>query len=78
MPIQIWERAQQNIDRFLIEAGRLLTRCRNIDPVFLQFYSDEFLRLIILRFIFCTVVLRMHRLFRVSGRSFLSLSLSLI
>lgn len=68
MPIQIWERAQQNIDRFLIEAGRLLTRCRNIDPVFLQFYADEFLRLIILRFIFCTVVLRMHRLFRVSDR----------
>ena len=66
MPIQIWDKAQQSIDRFLIEAGRLLTRCRNIDPVFLQFYSDEFLRLIILRFIFCSTVLRMHRLFRVS------------
>lgn len=66
MPIQIWERAQTNIDRFLNEAGRLLTRCRNIDPVFLQFYGDEFLRVIILRFIFCSVVLRMHRLFRVS------------
>ena len=66
LPIQLWEKAQGQIDRFLGECGRLLTRSRSVDPVFLQFYSDDFLRLIILRFIFCCVVIRMHRLFRVS------------
>ncbi|GIY08981.1 protein SCAI [Caerostris extrusa] len=45
------------------EASRLLVKCRNIDPAFLQFYGDDFLRLLILRFIFCRVVLRLHRLF---------------
>lgn len=66
VPIQLWEKAQSQIDRFLAEAGRLLVRSRSVDPVFIQFYGDDFLRLIMLRFIFCCVVIRMHRLFRVS------------
>lgn len=67
VPVQLWDRAQQQIDRFVAETGRLLVRSRSLDPVFLQFYSDDFLRLLMLRFIFCSVVLRMHRLFRVSS-----------
>lgn len=66
MPLQIWDKAQIGVDRFLLEAGRLIMRSRTIDPVFIHFYADDFLRLLILRFIFCSVLLRMHRLFRVS------------
>ena len=65
LSIQLWEKAQQIIDRFLAEAGRLLVRSRSTDAAFIQFYSDDFLRLQILRFVLCSVVLRMHRLFRV-------------
>ena len=71
MPLQIWDKAQIGVDRFLLEAGRLLMRSRSVDPVFVQFYADDFLRLLILRFIFCSVLLRMHRLFRVSCLLFL-------
>lgn len=66
VPIQLWEKAQQHIDIFLSEAGRLLVHSRSVDPVYLQFSGDDFMRVIILRFIFCTMVSRMHRLFRVS------------
>ncbi|MEE6526703.1 hypothetical protein FKM82_027487, partial [Ascaphus truei] len=31
---------------------------------FLQFFGDEFLRLLLTRFIFCSVTLRMHKSFR--------------
>lgn len=65
LSIQLWEKAQQIIDRFLAEAGRLLVRSRSTDPAYIQFYTDDFLRFQILRFILCSVVLRMHRLFKV-------------
>ncbi|GIX84828.1 protein SCAI [Caerostris darwini] len=63
IPHTLWEKSQSHVDRFMSEASRLLVKCRNIDPAFLQFYGDDFLRLLILRFIFCRVVLRLHRLF---------------
>lgn len=65
LSFQLFEKGQTQIERFLAEAGRLLVRSRNIDPAYLQFYGDDFLRLQILRFIFCSVVLKMHRLFKV-------------
>ena len=65
LSIQLWERAQQVVDRFLAEAGRLLVRSRATDAAYIQFYADDFLRLLTLRYVFCAVVLRMHRLFRV-------------
>lgn len=70
VPVQLWEKAQQHIDHFLTEAGRLLVRSRSVDPVFLHFYGDDFLRVLILRFLFCSMVIRMHRLFRVSAFTF--------
>jgi hypothetical protein len=36
----------------------------------LEFFSDEFLRVLILRFIFCETVLRMHKAFQYSSRCF--------
>lgn len=34
------------------------------DPMYYPFLGDEFLRLMVLRYIFCESVLRMHRSFR--------------
>ncbi|KPM02146.1 hypothetical protein QR98_0005530 [Sarcoptes scabiei] len=70
LPVILWEKTQQIIDRFFAEAGRLLVRSRSIDLAYIQFYCDDFLRLQMLRFILCSVVLRMHRLFRIR-RSYL-------
>lgn len=36
------------------------------DQAFLQFFGDEFLRLLLIRFVFCSAALRLHKLFRVS------------
>lgn len=37
------------------------------DPGYIQFFGDDFLRLLILRYIFCHVVLHLHRGFKVSS-----------
>ncbi|XP_046997506.1 protein SCAI isoform X1 [Schistocerca americana] len=63
IPIHLWERCQSYIDRFVTEASRLFTRCR-IDSAYLQFFGDDFLRLLLLRYIFCDVVLHLHRSFK--------------
>ena len=64
--ISLWGKAQSHIERYYTEAGKILVRSRNVDSVFIQFYSDDFLRLLILRFLFCGSITRMHRIFRVS------------
>ncbi|CAK1588039.1 unnamed protein product [Parnassius mnemosyne] len=58
-----WERAQSYIETFLIETSHIMLRHR-LDPAFIAFMADDFLRLILLRYIFCEVLLRMHRGFR--------------
>ncbi|XP_066997063.1 protein SCAI isoform X2 [Anabrus simplex] len=63
IPIHHWERCQSYIDRFVTEASRLFTRCR-IDSSYLQFFGDDFLRLLLLRYVFCDVVLHLHRSFK--------------
>ncbi|XP_061589207.1 LOW QUALITY PROTEIN: protein SCAI [Cololabis saira] len=66
----LWEKAQEFLnDKILRDIGLMLTRSRNIDQAFLQFFGDEFLRLILIRFVFCSASLRLHKLFRES-RSF--------
>ncbi|XP_063837575.1 protein SCAI [Ostrinia nubilalis] len=61
--VALWDRAQMLLDTFMAEASSILVRSR-IDPTFLSFIGDDFLRLLLLRFVFCEAVLRMHRLFR--------------
>ncbi|XP_046681548.1 protein SCAI [Homalodisca vitripennis] len=63
VPIHHWERCQSFIDRFVTEASRLFGRSR-IDPAYLQFFGDDFLRLLLLRYVFCDVVLHLHRSFK--------------
>ncbi|EEB18750.1 conserved hypothetical protein [Pediculus humanus corporis] len=65
--INLWERCQSYIDKFITEASRLFTRCR-IDNSYIQFFGDDFLRLLMLRYIFCYMVLNLHRGFK--GRQF--------
>ena len=43
-----------------------LNYCLFSDHGFMQFFGDDFLRVLLLRFIFCYVVLRLHRAFNVS------------
>ncbi|RLU15361.1 hypothetical protein DMN91_012355 [Ooceraea biroi] len=54
LPVQHWERCQRYIERFLNEAKTSV----------LQFFGDDFLRLLLVRYVFCDVVLNLHRSFR--------------
>ncbi|CAL8386856.1 unnamed protein product [Boreogadus saida] len=65
----LWERAQELLRKVYSDIGQMITRSRTMDQAFLQFYGDEFLRLILIRFVFCSAALRMHKLFR-ETRSF--------
>lgn len=65
----LWEKAQEFLCKVNRDIGQMMTRSRTIDQAFLQFYGDEFLRLLLVRFVFCSATLRLHKLFRES-RSF--------
>jgi len=36
-----------------------------VDLSFVQFFADDFLRVLLLRYVFCYVTLRLHKAFRV-------------
>jgi len=38
-----------------------------VDLSFVQFFGDDFLRVLLLRFVFCYITLRLHKAFRVSS-----------
>uniref|UniRef100_A0A3Q2P148 Suppressor of cancer cell invasion n=1 Tax=Fundulus heteroclitus TaxID=8078 RepID=A0A3Q2P148_FUNHE len=65
----LWDRAQDFLQKVFRDIGQMITRSRSIDQAFLQFFGDEFLRLLLIRFVFCSAALRLHKLFRES-RSF--------
>ncbi|XP_056289088.1 protein SCAI [Pseudoliparis swirei] len=62
----LWERAQEFLSKVYQDIGQMITRSRTIDQAFLQFFGDEFLRLLLIRFVFCSAALRLHKLFRES------------
>lgn len=64
IPVALWDKCQANIDKFIAEASRLFTRSRTLDHSFMQFFGDDFLRVLLLRFIFCYSTLRLHRVFK--------------
>lgn len=68
IPAHHWERCQSYVDRFVTEASRLVTRASRLDPSYIHFFGDDFLRLLLLRYVFCCVVLQLHRAFR--GRQY--------
>uniref|UniRef100_A0A8D3C0I7 Suppressor of cancer cell invasion n=1 Tax=Scophthalmus maximus TaxID=52904 RepID=A0A8D3C0I7_SCOMX len=62
----LWDRAQEFLSKVYNDIGQMITRSRTIDQAFLQFFGDEFLRLLLIRFVFCSAALRLHKLFRES------------
>jgi len=64
VPLHLWEKCLAYVQRFIAEASRLLTRCRGVDPSYLNFLADDFLRLLLCRYIFCDALLRIHRAFK--------------
>ncbi|XP_042612091.1 protein SCAI-like isoform X2 [Cyprinus carpio] len=61
----LWEKAQELLRKVFHDIGQMITSSRVIDQAYLQFYGDEFLRLLMIRFVFCCTTLRLHKLFRV-------------
>ncbi|XP_075990581.1 protein SCAI isoform X1 [Anticarsia gemmatalis] len=59
-----WERAQSYIDAFMAESSALFLRCR-VDGSYITFMGDDFLRLTMVRYNFCEMVMKMHRAFRI-------------
>ncbi|KRX41856.1 Protein SCAI [Trichinella murrelli] len=64
IPVALWDKCQAHVDKFYAEASRLLVRSKLVDSSYKAFYSDAFLRTLLLRFLFCQCTLRMHRNFR--------------
>ncbi|XP_060600178.1 protein SCAI-like [Ruditapes philippinarum] len=72
IPITMWDKCQNYVDRFMAEASKLFVRSRSLDHAYMQFIGDDFLRLLMLRFVFCYIVLILHRGFK--GPSFYPVS----
>lgn len=64
LPETIWRDAQFYIEKFYTELSAILLQSRSLDPTFISLCSDDFLRLLIFRFIFCFMAMRLHKLFR--------------
>lgn len=64
LPETIWREAQFYMDKFYTELGTIILQSRLLDPSYISLCSDDFLRLLIFRFIFCFTIMRLHRLFR--------------
>ncbi|XP_064616454.1 protein SCAI-like isoform X2 [Liolophura sinensis] len=64
IPILMWDKCQGHIDKFMSEASKLFARSRKLDHAFMQFFGDDFLRLLLLRFVLCYCVLINHRGFK--------------
>ncbi|KAL1234557.1 Protein SCAI [Trichinella spiralis] len=64
LQVALWDKCQAHVDKFYAEASRLLVRSKLVDSSYKAFYSDAFLRTLLLRFLFCQCTLRMHRNFR--------------
>ncbi|XP_067397803.1 protein SCAI isoform X2 [Emydura macquarii macquarii] len=60
----LWEKCQDYLRKINRDIAQLLTHSRSIDQAFLQFFGDEFLRLLLTRFVFCSATMRMHKIFR--------------
>ncbi|KAK6481108.1 protein SCAI [Huso huso] len=60
----LWDKCQEFLRKVNRDLGQLISRSRSIDQAFLQFFGDEFLRLLLVRFVFCSATMRLHKVFR--------------
>ncbi|XP_015765938.1 PREDICTED: protein SCAI-like [Acropora digitifera] len=78
----LWDSCQRQVRRILNDSLRIFydwSRC--VDIAFVQLLDDEFLRLMILRFIFCFYTMHLHRAFKGSDyypKSFPKLSAEIL
>jgi len=63
----LWNVCQEQIQRILTEITKIFLKSKLVDNTIYQFFADEFLRLFLVRFVFCYAVLRLHRAFKGSG-----------
>uniref|UniRef100_A0A9J8AGC7 Suppressor of cancer cell invasion n=1 Tax=Cyprinus carpio carpio TaxID=630221 RepID=A0A9J8AGC7_CYPCA len=63
----LWEKAQELLRKVFHDISQMITSSRVVDQAYLQFYGDEFLRLLMIRFVFCCTTLRLHKHFREAG-----------
>ncbi|XP_057675802.1 protein SCAI [Corythoichthys intestinalis] len=61
---ELWHSAQEFLHKVDRDIGQMITQSPTIDQAFLQFFGDEFLRLLLIRFVFCSAALRLHKVFR--------------
>ncbi|XP_056011252.1 protein SCAI-like isoform X6 [Ostrea edulis] len=64
VPVDLWDKCTGIIDKFMSEASKLFSRSKKLDNMYIQFIGDDFLRLLMLRFVFCYIVLILHRGFK--------------
>ncbi|XP_033108155.1 protein SCAI-like [Anneissia japonica] len=64
VPADLWAKCKKVMVKVVNDSANLLCKSRGIDHVYMQFYGDEFLRLFILRYVFCYATLRYHRGFK--------------
>lgn len=64
LPETIWREAQFYMDKYYTELGQIILQSRLLDPSYISLCTDDFLRLLIFRFIFYFSIMRLHRLFR--------------
>lgn len=64
VPVDLWDKCSGVIDKFMAEASKLFSRSKKLDNMYIQFFGDDFLRLLMLRFVFCYIVLILHRGFK--------------
>jgi len=62
--VALWDKGLTQLDRFVTDCGRIITKIRSMDYVWLQFFADDFLRLLIIRFVFCFISLSLHKSFK--------------
>ncbi|XP_069465535.1 protein SCAI isoform X1 [Ambystoma mexicanum] len=60
----LWDKCQEYVRKIHRDIAQLMTHSRSIDQSFLQFFGDEFLRLLLTRFVFCSATIRLHKSFR--------------
>uniref|UniRef100_A0A915IDY5 Uncharacterized protein n=1 Tax=Romanomermis culicivorax TaxID=13658 RepID=A0A915IDY5_ROMCU len=62
--LAVWDKCQVLIEGFSQEVTRLIASSSIIDLWYKTYLQDDFLRILICRFVFCNFVLRSHRKFQ--------------
>ncbi|XP_069744443.1 protein SCAI isoform X4 [Narcine bancroftii] len=60
----LWDKCQEYLLKIYRDIAHLLTKSRTVDQAFLQFFGDDFLRLLLTRFVLCSASMRLHKMFR--------------